>query len=149
MSASYGILQRLVHPHGSRVIQHSKILPFNNRGRGRGGRRRGRRYRCRGYGHGHGRGRGGKGGRGGRRYGYKSYEFASRYGTFLAEAFVYPADQWRLLSLQQNINFQEMKIFQEWRGFEVPPEKYKLDNEEKPIICTQPQPSNKPNELIW
>ena len=37
---------------------------------------------------------------------YTWNKFASRYGTFVSEARVYPADQWQLLSLQQNNNTQ-------------------------------------------
>ena len=52
----------------------------------------------------------------------------------MAEARVYSADQFRLLSSQQNNNIQEMKVREGWRGFDVPPECYKLDNEGKPVV---------------
>ena len=35
---------------------------------------------------------------------------------------VYPAYQWRIISLQQKNNIQEMKIREGWRGFDAPPE---------------------------
>ena len=44
MSESYGRLQSLVYPPGSRVTQHSNMSQFNTGGRGRCGRRRGRGY---------------------------------------------------------------------------------------------------------
>ena len=90
MLESYGILQSLVHPPGSRVTQNSNILQFNTGGRIRGGRRRGRGYRDRGHGRGHGRGCGVQGVRGGSSYVHNPYEFAIRYGKFVTEARVYP-----------------------------------------------------------
>ena len=50
----------------------------------------------------------------------------------MAEARVYPSDQWRLLSSQKKN--QEMRIREGWRGFDVPPEGYKLDNGGKPVV---------------
>ena len=99
ISASYGIIQSLVHPHGSRFTQKYRISQFNNRVRGRGGRGRGRGHGGRGYGRVCGHGRGDQGGRGGRSYDKNPYKFTRRCRTFAAEACVYPADQWRLLSL--------------------------------------------------
>ena len=102
MSASYGILQRLIHPRGSRFTQKSSISPFNTGGCGRGGCRRIRGHGGRGYGHSHG----GRGGCGGRLYVHYPDELSSRYGTFMVDACVYPSDQWRLLYLQQNNHIQ-------------------------------------------
>ena len=134
MSASYRRLRSLVHPPGSRVTQNSKISQFNTGGRGRGGCGSGRGYGGIGCGRGYVCGHGGLGGRGGRIYGHNPYTFSRRYIAFVAEARVYPAYQWRLLSLQPKNNIKEMKICEEWRGFVVPPACYKLDNEGKLVV---------------
>ena len=134
MSEYYGILQSVVRPPVSRVTQQYRISHFNTRGRVRGGRGCSRGHGGISYGHGHCHGRDGQGGCGGRIYGQNPYEFSSRYGTLVAEARVYSADQFRLLSSQQNNNIQEMKVREGWRGFDVPPECYKLDNEGKPVV---------------
>ena len=52
----------------------------------------------------------------------------------MLEARVYPSDQWRLLSAQQNNNIQDMKVWGAWRGFNVPTAGLKLDNEGKLVI---------------
>ena len=134
MSASYRRLRSLVHPPGSRVTQNSNISQFNTGGRGIYGRRHGRRYRDIGFGCVCVCGRSGRGGRGGSRYGHNSYEFASRYGTFVSETRVYTVDRWRLISLQQNNIIQEIKICEGCRLFDVPPAGYKLDNEGKSVV---------------
>ena len=134
MSASYRRFQSLVYTQGSRVTQKSMISQFNAGGCRRGERRRGRGYGGRGYGCDHSCGCGGLWGRGWRSYGHNPYGFARRYGTFMSEAQVYPVDKWRLLFSQQNNNIQEMKIREGWRGFDVPPDCYKRDNEVKPVV---------------
>ena len=52
----------------------------------------------------------------------------------MSEAQVYPVDKWRLLFSQQNNNIQEMKICEGWRGFDVPLDCYKRDNEVKSVV---------------
>ena len=52
----------------------------------------------------------------------------------MTEARVYPVYRWRILSLQQKNNIQEMEICEVWRGFDVSPECYKLYNEGKPVV---------------
>ena len=136
MSASYGRLQILVCPPGSRVTQLSSISQFNTGGRvrgfhGRGSRQGGRDYGC---GPGRGHGRGGRLGRGGRIYDQNPYEFASRNRKLESEARVYPVDQCILLSFQQKNNIQEMKFLEGWRGFDVAPKGYKQDNEGNPVV---------------
>ena len=106
MSASYWRLQSLVNPTGYRVTQHYDISQLSKGGCGRGGHRRGRGYRGRGYVCGCGHGRGVQGGSGGRSYGHNPYEVSIRYGTFMAEARVHPADKWIILYLQQKNNIQ-------------------------------------------
>ena len=94
--------------------------------------RRGHRGRC--YGHSCGHDRGGQGGSGGRRYDNNPYEFYSRYGKFVAEDRVYYVEQYIILSLQQKNNIKEMKNREVWRGFEVTPVGYKLENGLKPVV---------------
>ena len=53
---------------------------------------------------------------------------------FIPEVCILPADQWRLLSFQQKNNIQEKKICKIWRGFNVPPVGYKIDNEGEPVV---------------
>ena len=52
----------------------------------------------------------------------------------MVETRVYPEEQHILLSLQQNNNILDMKISEGWRGFDVLPVGYKLDNEGKPVV---------------
>ena len=127
MSASYEILQYLIYLTKSRVTQQSNISQLNTGSCGRGGYRHGIGYGGRVYVRGCGHGLGGRGGSVVNSYGHSPYEFASGYRTFVAEDHVYPADQWRLLYLQQNNNIQEIKTREGWGGFNVPPEGYKLD----------------------
>ena len=77
MSVSYGRLQSLLHPPGSRVTQQSSISQFNNVGHNRGacGRDRGHVGRDNGCGRGYGRGI--QGWRGVRRHGQTPHKFSS------------------------------------------------------------------------
>ena len=106
MSESYGILQSLVNPPRYRVLQQYKISQFNTRGRVRGGCIRDRGHIDRVYVYGCGNCRSVRGGHGGRSYGKNPYAFAIRYIKFVPEAYVYPAEKWRLLSFQQKNNVQ-------------------------------------------
>ena len=70
----------------------------NGRGRGRGGRNS------------RGRGRGGRGFGRGRSSAYNPYHFASTYENFVAEAKMYPKDEWRNLTRDQQQQVHRKKV---------------------------------------
>ena len=125
-SASYTRHNSLTRTQQARSGQFSRIAEVNTGRGGRMGSGRGRSNR--------GRGRRGRGrGRGASR-GYNPYAMARQYGTFVAEARVYPREQWMNLTQEQRKEVMNKKLEARWIDGSTPPPGYTLDNEGRAVV---------------
>ena len=123
-SASLTKHNALSNQNNGKNRSFARISEMSSRG-GRGGRGR---FRGGQNNRGRGRGRGRRAGRGrGRFTSYNPYHFASTHGPFVAEARIYPSDEWKYLSNDQKQAVQAKKIEAGWSDGNTPPPGFRLD----------------------
>ena len=99
---------------------------------GRGGRGGRNRFRGGNNNRGRGRGRGTARDRGRSSY-YSPYHFANTHGPFVAEARIYPSDEYKNLTREQKQAVQAKKIEAGWIDGNTPPPGFRLDNSGKAV----------------